>query len=91
MAIRWPATLPDDGSKSVTPGAKYKLQYRTGFQRKEREAVMRFIGFSVKSGRHPISVWNCPPAGGNLTLPIESVSNLEEVPPDCEEYFNRTK
>jgi hypothetical protein len=61
-------------------GKKYKIRYRSGLQRLDREAVMRYLGESS---------WDARPAAGTQELYLQDIKDLIEVSDNTENYLNR--
>lgn len=87
-SLRWPAVLPDGSRPLLVAGDKYRVTYRTSSQRKDREAVMIFIGLNQSRGKFT-SVWSARPLFGTQELPVEQISALELVPYGSQVYVNR--
>lgn len=86
--IRWPATLPGGGQPILQGGIKYRVTYRVGQQKRDREAVMTFLGIRSDHGSNT-SLWSARPVAGTQELPVEAVSRIDEAPPGSQIYLNR--
>lgn len=89
--IRWPVTLPGGGGQPLLQaGVKYVVTYRVGMQKRDREAVMTFVGLHEARGvgRH-ISYWSARPVAGTQELPVDSVSKIKEAPRESQIYIGK--
>jgi len=69
----------------MTPGKKYRIRYKHGTQRLEREAVMVYLGSTLISYG-----FSARPAAGTQHIPKDwLIGEPEEVPDDTAPYLNR--
>lgn len=74
--------IPND-----TRGKKIRLTYRIGMQRKDREAVMVYLGTDGDS-RY---IFSARPVAGTQTLPMSAIIDWEVVADNAGVYLNRVK
>jgi hypothetical protein len=70
----------------LVPRMKYRIRYRLDGQRKDREAVLRYMGGSQdKKDSH----WDGRPDLGTQTFPWASIKAVAAVPVDTDIYTDR--
>jgi hypothetical protein len=68
-------------------GSKYKIRYRIGMQRNDREAVMVFLGKSETLS--DLLLWSARPVAGTQSLYPQDIKEVEKVASDTVVYINR--
>jgi hypothetical protein len=74
----------DRGTASMAPGGRYRLRYRSETQRRDRTAVMVYLG---EDGDQLL--FDARPAAGTQRMPRVWVLGVEPVPANTAAYINR--
>ena len=74
----------DRGTASMAPGERYRLRYRSETQRRDRTAVMVYLGADGDE-----FLFDARPAAGTQRLPRVWVLGVEPVPASTPVYLNR--
>lgn len=61
----------------LVPGKRYWLRYRLYGQRRDRTAIMSFMGAHEQLGKSHL-MWSARPVAGTQSLPLESVFEISE-------------
>jgi hypothetical protein len=68
----------------LVKGKKYKVRYRIGMQRNDREAVMVFLGVNDS-----LLLWSARPVAGTQQLYSKDLKEATQVSDDTVVYLNR--
>jgi hypothetical protein len=68
----------------MTPGHRYLLRYRSASARRDRSAVMVYLGADGDA-----LLFDARPAAGTQSMPCRWIARVEEVPADTPAHINR--
>jgi len=74
----------DRGTASMAPGERYRLRYRSETQRRDRTAVMVYLG---EDGDQLL--FDARPVVGTQRMPRVWILGIEPVPVNTPAYINR--
>jgi hypothetical protein len=74
----------DNAAPPMRPGQRYQVRYRSGSQRRDRIAVMVYLGEDGES-----LLFDARPAAGTQRMPRPWLRAVEPVPADTAAHINR--
>ena len=74
----------NDAVASMRAGCRYRVRYRSGTQRRDRTAVMVYLGADGDA-----LLFDARPAAGTQRMPRGWVRHIEPVPADTPAHINR--